>query len=169
MGRPPSGRAELQSRPENPGLAGGLWDSAGRKRGRRRGKRWPGWEERRRESRASCGRSFAFPTRKRTGCISLASATKPCLATICRCRAISHAAFNYFSPCTNKNSYSRRKQPWICSQGGERHPGREGCPGSQHGEAGLVGHPALVVGTLQQTDVAPLAPHLRPAAGRDGE
>lgn len=50
--------------------------------------------------RASCGGSFAFPTRKRTGCISLASATKPCPATVGRRRAISRATFNGFSPCT---------------------------------------------------------------------
>lgn len=71
MAQPLQHWAELQPRPENPALAGGLRDSAGRKRGHgrgKKGKRWSGWEERRGE-RASLGErrvegALPFPPEK---------------------------------------------------------------------------------------------------------
>ena len=60
-----------------------------------------------------------------------------------------------------------QKETTMDPQPGQGEAGMEGCPGSQHGEAGLAGHPALVAGALWQSDVALLTPHLRPAAGRD--
>lgn len=73
---------------------------------------------------------------------------------------------------TQTKAPSRRKHPYHHSKAGEqsqRAPSSSQCRSSQQREAGLVGHPTVVVNSLQQADVALLTPHLRPAAGRDGE